>query len=164
MANKCKNFIEIEDLEIYDYEKTRENVYTLFKKYRRFNTKREIIEQRSISSLSFDNLGIYGNSMNDPVGNKVEQSIKYTDFVDTINSIYKMYEYQLSEDEKCIYKNLLANKTTDDELMEKLHLNSKSGLYNRKKSCIIKVAQWFDLEVYKDENQQLNTIWNTSKT
>lgn len=27
-------------------------------------------------------------------------------------------------------------------------LNSNSALFNRKRSCIIKVAMWFDLEVY----------------
>ena len=67
--------------------------------------------------------------------------------------MYKCYEYQLSDDEKKIYDNYLLHKSTDEQLMDILHLNSKSGLYNRKRSCIIKVAIWLDIEVYKDSNQ-----------
>lgn len=57
---------------------------------------------------------------------------------------------------KKIYNNYLIHKSTDEQLMDILHINSKSGLYNRKRSCIIKVSIWLDLEVYKEEYSPLD--------
>lgn len=74
MANKFKDFIEVEDVGIYDYFETKERVERVFKKYRHYKIKKEILEQRdqskiSLSSLSLENMGIYGTQYGDPVGN-----------------------------------------------------------------------------------------------
>ncbi len=158
MANKFKDFIGVEDIDIYDYAETKERIERVFKKYRRYKIKKEIIDERnrsaiSLSSLSLENMGIYGTQYGDPVGNNVQKKLDCIDYINTIDSMYKCYEYQLSDDEKKIYDNYLLHKSTDEQLMDILHLNSKSGLYNRKRSCIIKVAIWLDIEVYKDSNQ-----------
>ena len=83
----------------------------------------------------------------DPVGNKVEQLERYTEYTDLIEKVYQINRDDLSKDEIIIYKKYLASRLSDNDIMEYLNINSKSALFNRKRSCIIKVAMWFDLEV-----------------
>lgn len=52
-------------------------------------------------------------------------------------------------DEKIILKNSILDNLTDEELSDILSI-ARQHIYNRKKSCYIKVAQYFDLEVEKD--------------
>ena len=99
--------------------------------------------------MSLDNLGIFSSTTSDPVGNKVEQLEKYTSFTDLIDEVYRLNRNDLSKDEMIIYKKYLTSRVRDDDLLDYLNINSNSGLSNRKRSCIIKVAMWFDLEVYK---------------
>lgn len=168
MANKFKDFKEVEDIGIYDYIQTKDRIEQVFKKYRRYKIKKEIIEERdrssiSLSTLSLENMGIYGTQYGDPVGNNVQKKIDCISYINTIDSMYNIYEHQLSDDEKKIYINYLLHKSTDEQLMDILHINSKSGLYNRKRSCIIKVAIWLDIEVYKDSEQSFDmNLSNTS--
>ncbi len=79
MANKFKDFIGVEDIDIYDYAETKERIERVFKKYRRYKIKKEIIDERnrsaiSLSSLSLENMGIYGTQYGDPVGNNVQKN------------------------------------------------------------------------------------------
>ena len=60
------------------------NVDKLYSKYRSFKSKTEIIYKRYKSCLSLDNLGIYSTTINDPVGNKIEQADKYEQFIKTV--------------------------------------------------------------------------------
>lgn len=140
--------VVLENVDIYNYSETKKNVDMLFSKYRQYKEKKDIILKRTNSGLSFDNLGIYSSTPGDPVGNRVEQTEKYYNFIDTIDKIYELYSYQLTKDEKLIYKKMLLSKYTDIQMMEILNVSSYNGLYNRKRSCYIKVARWFDLEVY----------------
>lgn len=140
--------VVLENVDIYNYSETKKNVDMLFSKYRQYKEKKDIILKRTNSGLSFDNLGIYSSTPGDPVGNRVEQTEKYYNFIDTIDKIYELYSYQLTKDEKLIYKKMLLSKYTDIQMMEILNVSSYNGLYNRKQSCYIKVARWFDLEVY----------------
>ena len=71
-------------------------------------------------------------------------------YIETIEGIYKLYEKNLTNDEKIVYQRCLVKKSTDEELMTALSL-SHSAMFKRKRSCYIKVAKWFDLEVYKSE-------------
>lgn len=143
-----KNFVELDDLNAYDYEATKNNVDRIFAKYRNYKEKKDIIMKRTKSSLSFDNLGIYGSYPGDPISNKIEQLERYDKYLNTIDDVYNLYSEQLSKDEKIIYKKMLLYKYTDEEVMQVLNISSKNGLYIRKRSCYIKVARWFDLEVY----------------
>ena len=77
---------------------------------------------------------------------------RYNEFVDTINKAYDLYGSDLSKDEKTIYKKMLIHKFSEDEIMEILCINSKQAFINRKKSCYIKVARWFDLEEYNNSS------------
>ena len=149
MIKSSKNIIGTIELENFNYSETKRNVEQLFSKYRSFKVKEEIIEKRYKSALSLDNLGIFGSTTSDPVGNKVEQLEKYTSFTDLIDEVYRLNRNDLSKDEMIIYKKYLTSRVRDDDLLDYLNINSNSGLSNRKRSCIIKVAMWFDLEVYK---------------
>lgn len=144
IKEKC---CETKLLEFYNYEETRKKLELLFDKYRKYKSKEEIIKRRYKASLSLDNLGIFAASINDPVYNKVEQLERYTKFIDLIDKVYNINNSDLSKDEKIIYKKMLVTKHSDEDVMQYLSINSKSGLYARKKSCYIKVAMWFDLEV-----------------
>ena len=149
MIKSSKNIIGTIELENFNYSETKRNVEQFFSKYRSFKIKEEIIEKRYKSALSLDNLGIFSSTTSDPVGNKVEQLEKYTSFTDLIDEVYRLNRNDLSKDEMIIYKKYLTSRVRDDDLLDYLNINSNSGLSNRKKSCIIKVAMWFDLEVYK---------------
>lgn len=149
MIKNSRSFVEVDGVENFNYSETKRNVEQLFSKYRSFKAKEEIIEKRYKSALSLDNLGIYGSTTSDPVGNKVEQMEKYTNYTDLIDNVYRINKSDLSKDEIIIYKKYLLSRVRDDDLLDYLNINSNSALFNRKRSCIIKVAMWFDLEVYK---------------
>ena len=148
MIKNSKSFKIVDGIENFNYNETKKNVEQLFSKYRSFKMKEEIIEKRYKSALSLDNLGIFSSTTSDPVGNKVEQLEKYTNFTDLIDNIYKLNKSDLSKDEILIYKKYLISRVRDEDLLDYLNINSNSALFNRKRSCIIKVAMWFDLEVY----------------
>lgn len=149
IVRSVKDFIEVEEVESFDYEKTKAEVDKLFSKYRSYKSKHDIILKRYKSSLSLDNLGIYSSSPGDPVSNRVEQAEHYIKFVETIDKIYELCCSDLSKDEKIVYKKCLLSRHTEDELMEDLSM-SHGSTFIRKRSCYIKVAKWFDLEVYKE--------------
>lgn len=142
--------VEVNVSEEINFNATKKNLDSLFQKYRSYKLKEDIIRKRTNTSLSLDNLGIYSNSISNPTANKVEQLSRYTEFTDLIDKTYELFCYQLTKDEKIIYKKTLMNKLTDEEVMEELLLNSPKNYYARKKNCYVKVAMWFDLEVYKD--------------
>ena len=149
MVKNSNDYLQLADLKVFDYNATKTNVDALFSKYRRYKNKEEIIIKRYKASLSLDNLGIYSNGKSDPVGNKIEQLEKYKKFIDTVDEVFKLNYGDLSKDEVVIYKKYLIDKLSEEKIMEYLNISSSSSLYARKRSCIIKVAMWFDLEVYK---------------
>jgi len=149
MVKNSNDYLQLADLKVFDYNATKTNVDALFSKYRRYKNKEEIIRKRYKASLSLDNLGIYSNGKSDPVGNKIEQLEKYKKFIDTVDEVFKLNYCDLSKDEVVIYKKYLIDKLSEEKIMEYLNISSSSSLYARKRSCIIKVAMWFDLEVYK---------------
>lgn len=149
MVKKSNELLSEYALENFDYNMTKHNVEKLFAKYRSLKDKEEVIRKRYKASLSLDNLGIFSSGISDPVGNKVEQLEKYRKFIDTIDKVFKLNCNELTEDELIIYKKSLISRASDEELLEYLNLSSRSSLVPRRKSCIVKVALWFDLEVFK---------------
>ena len=125
MIRSSRSFIEADGIENFNYNETKKNVEQLFSKYRSFKMKEEIIEKRYKSALSLDNLGIFSSTTSDPVGNKVEQLEKYTNFTDLIDNIYKLNKSDLSKDEILIYKKYLISRVRDEDLLDYLNLNLK---------------------------------------
>ena len=140
-------FKEIDNIQIYDYETIRNNMENLFSKYRAYKDKKETIEERLKNSIDLDNLGIFSSKKSDPTYNKVEQLDKITRFLDTVDKVVKLNKHKLSKDEYQILKKSLNYKYTTEQMSEMLNLGYQAT-FQRKKSCYIRVALWFDLEVY----------------
>lgn len=140
-------FKEIDNIQIYDYETIRNNMENLFSKYRAYKDKKETIEERLKNSIDLDNLGIFSSKKSDPTYNKVEQLDKITRFLDTVDKVVKLNKHKLSKDEYQILKKSLNYKYTTEQLSEMLNLGYQAT-FQRKKSCYIRVALWFDLEAY----------------
>ena len=149
MMKRKDEYLSIDNIDDFDYVETKKLVDQLFQKYRSYKTKEDIINKRYNASLSLDNLGIFSSKTSDPVGDKVEQLERYKNFTDTIDKIYNLNCSILTKDEDLIYKKILETKHSEETVMEYLNLASKSGYYTRKRNCYLKVAMWFDLEVYK---------------
>ena len=153
--------IDVDLSDELNVNETKHNVLNLFEKYRNYKFMENAIIARRSSSLNFDNLGIYNNTPGDPTCNKVEQQkgkqfiakveiMKYKDFTDTVDSVYKEFCYQLTQEEKIIYKKTLISNHKDDDVLEELSMTNRNTYFNLKQKCYIKVAMWFNLEVYKN--------------
>ena len=140
-------FKEIEDIEVYNYEATRKNLDSLLTKYRTYKNKKITIEERVKNSIDLDNLGIFSSCKSDPTYNKVEQLEKINNFIDTVDKIIKLNKNKLSKDEYLILKKCLDYKYTTEQISEMINLGYQAT-FQRRKNCYIRVALWFDLEVY----------------
>lgn len=151
MKKKKTTILSMEDIEIYDWDRTRLNVRNYFSKYRNYMSKINLIEERYTNLSLEDDYGIFSTTINDPTLNKVEQMDKYNRYIDNMNKHLKIVMNIMTCDEKIILKNSILDNLTDEELSECLNI-ARQHIYNRKKSCYIKVAQYFDLEVERDTN------------
>ncbi|MBO5096523.1 MAG: hypothetical protein J6B98_06580 [Bacilli bacterium] len=140
-------FKEIEDIEVYNYEATRKNLDSLLAKYRTYKSKKTTIEERIKNSIDLDNLGIFSSRKSDPTYNKVEQLERINNFIDTVDKVIKLNKNKLSKDEYLILKKCLDYKYTTEQISEMINLGYQAT-FTRKKNCYIRVALWFDLEVY----------------
>ena len=144
MNNELK---EIEDIEVYNYEATRKNLDSLLAKYRTYKSKKTTIEERIKNSIDLDNLGIFSSRKSDPTYNKVEQLERINNFIDTVDKVIKLNKNKLSKDEYLILKKCLDYKYTTEQISEMINLGYQAT-FQRRKNCYIRVALWFDLEVY----------------
>lgn len=140
-------FKEIEDIEVYNYEATRKNLDSLLAKYRTYKSKKTTIEERIKNSIDLDNLGIFSSRKSDPTYNKVEQLERINNFIDTVDKVIKLNKSKLSKDEYLILKKCLDYKYTTEQISEMINLGYQAT-FQRRKNCYIRVALWFDLEVY----------------
>lgn len=140
-------FKEIEDIGVYNYEATRKNLDSLLAKYRTYKSKKTTIEERIKNSIDLDNLGIFSSRKSDPTYNKVEQLERINNFIDTVDKVIKLNKNKLSKDEYLILKKCLDYKYTTEQISEMINLGYQAT-FQRRKNCYIRVALWFDLEVY----------------
>ena len=140
-------FKEIEDIEVYNYEATRKNLDSLLAKYRTYKSKKTTIEERIKNSIDLDNLGIFSSRKSDHTYNKVEQLERINNFIDTVDKVIKLNKNKLSKDEYLILKKCLDYKYTTEQISEMINLGYQAT-FQRRKNCYIRVALWFDLEVY----------------
>lgn len=137
-----------EIIEEYDYEKTKLRVLNYFCEYRRYMNKIDLIEGSYNSSLSNDNLGIFSSQKNDPTLLKVQKIEFERNYINRVNKSLRILRLKLTPDEKIILDYSILTKHTDDDLALALSLD-KSNIYQRKKSCFIKVAIYYQIEVMK---------------
>lgn len=136
-----------EILEGYNYPETRELVLQYFSKYRAYSVRIEELSDSYNASLSNDNMGIFSSSINDPTSKRALKIVEYKEYIDSMNKHFKTLRLRMTTDEKIIFKYSILSRHTDEEIAEKLSLD-KSSIYHRKKSCYIKVAKYFHIEVF----------------
>lgn len=137
-----------EIIEMYNYPKTRDKVLHFFLKYRLYALKIDTISDSYNCSSTNDNMGIFSYKKNDSTANKAMKILECKEYVNKMNKQFKALRYKLTNDEKIIFNYSILSRHTDEELAERLALD-KSSIYQRKKSCFIKVAQYFNIEVLK---------------
>jgi len=137
------------EIELYDVKATIENVKNHFVRYRNYKDKLDLIMDRSSSSLSNDNMGIFSSGVSDPTSSKVEQRERYRNYVDEMDKHIKIIMKKLTEDEKAIFKLSILNGNTDEDVADYISMLPQN-IYQRKKSCYIKVACYFNIDVEKD--------------
>jgi len=143
---------ELYDKEVlkgYDYQKTKKNVLEYFSKYRNYSLQLKNLTDSYKSTLNEDTMGIYNAKVSDPTYNQMLKILDYKNYIDSINKKLKTLRFKLTSDEKLILKYSILLNVKDEELAEKLCLD-KSNIYQRKKSCYIKVAIFFHLVVFSD--------------
>lgn len=138
-----------EVLKEYDYQKTKENVLEYFSKYRTYSKQLKNLINPLKSSLSDETMGIYNSKVSDPTYNQMSKILEYENYIESINKELKTLKLRLTSDEKVVLEYSILLKVTDEELARKLFLD-KSNIYHRKKSCYIKVANFFHLAVFSD--------------
>jgi len=137
-----------EIIEIYDYPETRNGVLEYFSKYRAYSLKISAIVNSYNCSLSNDNMGIFSSNISNPTSRKATRIVEYKEYIDSMNKTFKALRLKLTEDEKVIFNYSILSRHTDEELAEELCMD-KTSIYPRKKSCFIKVAQHYNIDVLK---------------
>jgi len=141
---------EMEIIDEFNYPETRNHVLDYFSKYRLCSAKINNILNSYNCSLSNDNMGIFSSRKSDPTSNKATKIIECRDYVEDMNKDFRKLRMRLTEEEKVIFNLSILSKHTDEELAEELSLD-KTNIYQRKKSCFIKVAQYYNIEVFKED-------------
>ena len=72
---------------------------------------------------------------------------QYMEYIDAMNESFRALRLRMTSDEKIIFKYSILSRHTDEEIAERLSLD-KSSIYQRKKSCYIKVAKYYHIEVF----------------
>lgn len=141
--------MSLDEISYYDVKKTMKNVKNYFSKYRNYQSKIYLIQQYNSCSLGNDNLGIFSSNISDPTANKVEKYERQLNYVNQMDAYLKNLKKNLTEDEKVILQFSILDCKTDEVIAEIISV-AIQNFYQRKKSCYIKVACYFDLEVEKE--------------
>jgi len=141
---------EMEIIDEFNYPETKNHVLDYFSKYRLCNAKINNILNSYNCTLSNDNMGIFSSRISDPTSSKATKIIECKDYVEDMNKDFRKLRMRLTEEEKVIFNLSILSKHTDEELAEELSLD-KTNIYQRKKSCFIKVAQYYNIEVFKED-------------
>ena len=132
----------------FDYPKTRSVVLQYFSKYRACSLKIDMISNSYNCALANDNMGIFSSGKSDQTSQKAIKILECKEYIDSMNKQFKRLRLRLTDDEKIIFNYSILSKHTDEELADRLSLD-KTSIYHRKKSCFIKVAQYFNIEFLK---------------
>lgn len=146
---KIPRLMESNEISLYDVKSTIFNVKNFFAKYRNYKDKLDMIEQRISSPLGNDNMGIFSSQISDPTSSKVEQRERYINYIDSMEEHLQVIRKNLTDDEKTIL-NLSILGNMSDECIADIIALTPPNLYPRKKSCYIKVACYFNIDVEKD--------------
>lgn len=136
-----------EVLSKYNYQETKEEVLQYFSKYRAYIAQIEEISDSYSCSLSNDSMGIFSSNISDPTSKRALKILEFKNYIDSMNKELKSLRLKLTSDEKVIFNYSILSRHTDEELADMLSMD-KSSIYHRKKSCYVKVAKYFHIEVF----------------
>ncbi len=136
-----------EVLDEYNYPQLKGVVLDYFSKYRSYSAKVEEICVSYSSPLSSDSMGIFSSNISDPTSKRALKIIECKEYIESMNKQFKALRLKLTADEKIIFNYSILSRHTDEEIAEKLSLD-KSNIYLRKKSCYVKVAKYFHIEIF----------------
>ena len=136
-----------EILDGYNYPETRDLVLQYFSKYRAYSVRVEELSEYYNAALSNDNMGIFSSNISDPTSQRALKIVEYKEYIDAMNESFRALRLRMTSDEKIIFKYSILSRHTDEEIAERLSLD-KSSIYQRKKSCYIKVAKYYHIEVF----------------
>lgn len=148
MTNNTR-FLDNVDLSLYDYSATRKAVEQKFQKYRRLKEQQIIIQTCLNSSITLSHENIKSNVIVDNVSKRVEKLETIKKMLDKIEIIANDNISELNDIERIIYDKTLLNELTNEDLVEIMD-RSEKYIIKAKKSCYIKVARWFGIEVYNE--------------
>lgn len=150
MPKVCKpKILNQEIINAFDYPKTRQAVLGLFSKYRLYSQKIEAVLESYNGALANNNSGILSSQISDKTSSKAIKIADYKNFIDDFEKSFKKLKLKMTEDEKKIFELSILSSHSDEEVAEKLSLD-KSNIYPRKKSCFIKTALFYNVEVMKE--------------
>lgn len=135
-------------IDLFNYESTKKAVLLHFQEYHQKRAMIDVIESSYSSSLSNDNMGIFSSKISDPTGQKGTKCIQYKEYIESFDATLRPLKLKLTSDEKVILEKSILTRHSDEDIASALSLD-KSNLYPRKKSCFIKVALYYGIEVYK---------------
>lgn len=135
-------------ISMYNYEIIKIRVKEYFEKYKECITKKRLIAFSINNPLGNDNMGIFSSAITNSVHNKVEQMEKISEYIDVMNLHLDFLKKEFTEDEKMIFQMSILENMSDEDIAESLCM-TRRGLYPRKKSCYIKTAIFFNLDVLK---------------
>ena len=147
---EISNLLLREDMDFYDYVKTKRNVRRIFHKYIICKMRLMALQSSYLSTSHSDDLGIKSNQISDPVGILLEKKEKYQKYIDEVDQKYKENKYMLNDTEILLYKLELIDCMSDEKICEILNINSHKTLMNYKKKLYIKVANWYNVEEMVD--------------
>lgn len=133
---------------MYDYELVKIRVKAFFEKYKECITKKRLIAFSINDPLGNDNMGIFSSTITNTVHNKVEQMEKISRYIDNMNSRIDFLKKEFTEDEKIIFQMSILDDILDEDIADAVCM-TRRGLYSRKKSCYIKTAIFFNLDVLR---------------
>lgn len=135
-------------IDLFNYELLRLKVLAHFKEYYEKRTMIDVIEASYSSPQANDNMGIFSSRISNPTAQKGTKAIEYKNYLESVEITLRPLKLRLTKDEKIILEESILSRHTDDDLALALSID-KSCIYHRKKSCYIKVALYYGLEVYK---------------
>ena len=136
-------------INLYDYDKTRENVNCMIDNYLKLQYKYINIQTPKITTNYEVRYECYVPKKTDPVGRYIERKF------DAYNEVEEFYGEmtdvfaRMNKDEKVFFTENLLNKKSEEYVAEKLGI-SRKGLKPIKYSCVIKLAIAFGIEEYVD--------------
>ncbi len=139
-----------EIINAFDYPKTRLAVLDFFSKYRLYSERINAILESYNCSLANDNLGVFSSQISDKTSTNAIKIAEYKKCLDDFEISFKKLKLRMTDDEKKIFDLSILSSHSDEEVAERLSLD-KSNIYSRKKSCFIKTALFYSVEVMKEE-------------